>query len=130
MVFTITITPSTDMATIDAQKTAVQRDIHDLKNEENTVQGENNVHSDLDAIWVDPMERFPVEISSDIMLRCLPTPPQLPDPKDAPMILLNICHLQNKIALSTPALWTSVKLIDRWLGRAATRPLTLHCAGR
>ncbi|KAJ7745203.1 hypothetical protein DFH07DRAFT_702208, partial [Mycena maculata] len=79
---------------------ARQREVlKDLENQKSVVQG------DLNAI-LDPMARLPAEISSDIMLCCLPTGTiPYPDPQAAPMIFLNICRSWSNIALSTPALW-------------------------
>ncbi|KAJ7769077.1 hypothetical protein DFH07DRAFT_806824 [Mycena maculata] len=121
---------------IDELSLAIDRQrevLKDLENQKSTVQG------DLNAI-LDPMTRLPVEISSDIMLRCLPTTIQ-PDPRAAPMLFLNICRSWSTIALSMPALWSSIQidtkiregfgeLVDRWLARAATRLLflSLHVA--
>ncbi|KAJ7506869.1 hypothetical protein B0H11DRAFT_245531 [Mycena galericulata] len=84
---------------------------------------------------------LPLEISSDIMLRCLPTPTMAdPHPRDAPMIFLNICRAWSNIALATPPLWATMgietamsadygRLIPLWVARAGTRQLTLSLRG-
>ncbi|KAJ7506889.1 hypothetical protein B0H11DRAFT_1679548, partial [Mycena galericulata] len=75
-----------------------QREIlRDLESAKSAAQGE------LNAIF-DPVSRLPVEISSDIMLRCLPVTPK-PDPLAPPMLFTNICRAWSNIALSTPSLW-------------------------
>jgi hypothetical protein len=87
----------------------------------------------------DPMARLPLEISSDIFMRCLPRSPR-PNCHEAPLIFLNICHLWSFIALSTPSLWAAVsfpsthpgraksakKYFEIWLGRAGDHPLSLR----
>ncbi|KAJ7482833.1 hypothetical protein B0H11DRAFT_1658344, partial [Mycena galericulata] len=79
---------------------ARQRDIlRDLENQKSAAQGELNT-------ILDPMSRLPLEISSDIMLRCLPTSTTAKaSPRAAPMIFLNICRAWSNIALATPSLW-------------------------
>ncbi|KAJ7506845.1 hypothetical protein B0H11DRAFT_1659939, partial [Mycena galericulata] len=79
---------------------ARQREIlRNLENQKSAAPGELNT-------ILDPMSRLPLEISSDIMLRCLPTTTMAdPHPHDAPMVFLNICRSWRNIALATPALW-------------------------
>ncbi|KAJ7792952.1 hypothetical protein B0H14DRAFT_2533808 [Mycena olivaceomarginata] len=90
-----------------------------------------------------PMARLPLEISSDIFMRCLPHSPR-PNWHEAPLIFLNICHLWSFIALSTPSLWAAVsfpishpnrtksarKYFEIWLGRAGDHPLSLRVSLR
>ncbi|KAJ7745221.1 hypothetical protein DFH07DRAFT_1063244 [Mycena maculata] len=126
----------TDLRTrIDELSLAITRQrevLKDLENQKRTAQG------DLNAI-LDPMSRLPSEISSDIMLLCLPTTVR-PDPHAAPMIFLNICRSWSNIALCTPALWSAIQvdtkigeglgqLTDRWVARAAPRLLSLSLHG-
>ncbi|KAJ6464813.1 hypothetical protein DFH09DRAFT_545868 [Mycena vulgaris] len=93
---------------------------------------------DLNAI-LDPMARLPLEISSDILMRCLPAIP-LANPLTAPMVFLKVCHSWSNIALSTSALWTSIQiefpraqgfehLFDAWLKRAGTRATSISLRG-
>ncbi|KAJ7456792.1 hypothetical protein B0H11DRAFT_225715 [Mycena galericulata] len=111
-----------------------QRDIlRDLENQKSAAQGELNT-------ILDPMSRLPLEISSDIMLRCLPTTAKA-DPQAAPMVFLNICRVWSNIALATSALWAAMphvntamsddfgRLMGLWVARAGTRPLTLSLRG-
>ncbi|KAJ7456800.1 hypothetical protein B0H11DRAFT_2065549 [Mycena galericulata] len=110
---------------------ARQREIlRDLENQKSAAQGELNT-------VLDPMSRLPLEISSDIMLRCLPTMPRA-DPLAAPMVFLNICRSWRNMALATPALWAAIRLksplrdefMHRWPERAGTIwPLSLSVVG-
>ncbi|KAJ7102812.1 hypothetical protein C8R44DRAFT_808579 [Mycena epipterygia] len=88
----------------------------------------------LNSIF-DPVARLPLEISSDIFIRCLPPIPK-PGASHVPMLLLNICNTWTDIALSTPALWASIhidfprvdgftKVFGMWLERARDRSLSI-----
>ncbi|KAJ6523324.1 hypothetical protein B0H19DRAFT_1244232 [Mycena capillaripes] len=79
----------------------------------------------------DPLARLPLEITSEIFLRCLPRQ-RKPHPRSAPMLLLNVCNVWSDIALSTPALWAAIYLtysgddiLKIWLSRARNYPLYL-----
>ncbi|KAJ6466709.1 hypothetical protein C8R47DRAFT_1153446 [Mycena vitilis] len=87
---------------------------------------------------LDPVARLPLEISSDIFLRTLPSTPELPNAHDVdvPMLFLNICHAWTDIALSIPALRATLcavlpcteesdKALQAWLQRAGNRPLSV-----
>ncbi|KAJ7755182.1 hypothetical protein B0H16DRAFT_1372169 [Mycena metata] len=98
----------------------------------------SEVEGDLNAI-LDPVTRLPLEISSEIFLRCLPSNPTC-DIHDAPLIFMRVCHSWSNIALSTPSLWTSVsfqspcrkgalKLCDDWFNRSKTLPRSLSVSG-
>ncbi|KAF7336750.1 F-box domain-containing protein [Mycena venus] len=87
----------------------------------------------LNAIH-DPVARLPLEISSEIFIRCIPSERPGPEPRVAPVLLLNICNAWTDIALSTPALWAAVHLdchdqadevLKTWLQRANRRPLSI-----
>ncbi|KAJ7738337.1 hypothetical protein B0H16DRAFT_1891361 [Mycena metata] len=101
---------------------------------------------DLNTIC-DPMARLPLEISSEIFLRCLPDSPG-PGCDDSPTVLLLVCRLWHEIASSTPLLWTTlhngpahatnfkrlhVAEINRssmaWIRRAQNRPITVAIHG-
>ncbi|KAJ7490699.1 hypothetical protein FB451DRAFT_1513562, partial [Mycena latifolia] len=77
--------------------------LRDLDRRKSDAQRDLNVI--LDSL--DPMARLPLEISSNIFTRCLPSIPQ-PNPSTAPMVFLNVSHLWSHIALSTPSLWTTI----------------------
>ncbi|KAJ7275108.1 hypothetical protein C8J57DRAFT_1178002 [Mycena rebaudengoi] len=93
----------------------------------------------LNAI-LDPIARLPLEISSDIFLRCLPDVCRI-HPSTAPILFLGICASWAKIALSTPALWATIhvdfprakgfeRLFDSYLTRTRSRDLCLSLGGR
>ncbi|KAJ6603912.1 hypothetical protein B0H10DRAFT_2229523 [Mycena sp. CBHHK59/15] len=101
-------------------------------------QGRSLLQRELNAIR-DPLARLPLEISSDVFLRCLPLR-QEPGGHHIPMLLLNVCKTWTDIALSTPALWTTLhvarrsaealdKVLETWLRRAGTRPLSVSLPG-
>ncbi|KAJ6544545.1 hypothetical protein DFH09DRAFT_1321751 [Mycena vulgaris] len=101
-------------------------------------QAKRDAQSDLNNI-LDPMARLPLEISSDIFMRCLPDKP-IPNVDDAPLVFLKICRSWNKIAISTPSLWTVIHieapfpygvydLLKLWFGRASSRPLAISLHG-
>ncbi|KAJ7102765.1 hypothetical protein C8R44DRAFT_346617 [Mycena epipterygia] len=84
---------------------------------------------------LDPVARLPLEISSEIFIRCLPPLPK-PGASHVPMLLLNICNTWTDIALSTPALWASIhinfprgegfsEVFAMWLERARNRSLSI-----
>ncbi|KAJ7484979.1 hypothetical protein B0H11DRAFT_2279268 [Mycena galericulata] len=83
----------------------------------------------------DPVTRLPLEISSEIFIHCLPPLPE-PGAHRFPMLLLNVCYSWTCIALSTPTLWNTIrivsprtegfrKLVRIWLQRARNRPLSI-----
>ncbi|KAJ7488860.1 hypothetical protein FB451DRAFT_1125105 [Mycena latifolia] len=110
-----------------ARQKAILRDLEKAK---------SDVQSDLNSI-LDPMAKLPVEISSDIFMRCLsedaiPTP----DPTVAPLLFLNVCRSWNTIAISTPSLWAGIRLesprtelMKLWLSRAHNHPLSISLQG-
>ncbi|KAJ6558236.1 hypothetical protein B0H19DRAFT_1376709 [Mycena capillaripes] len=88
---------------------------------------------------LDPIARLPLEISSEIFLHSLPPLPD-PDACHVPHLLLNICNTWADIALSTPSLWTAIKItfpcasgfeasLQAWLQRAGNRPLSISLRG-
>ncbi|KAJ7464799.1 hypothetical protein B0H11DRAFT_2198011 [Mycena galericulata] len=92
------------------------------------------VQRQLNAVR-DPVARLPLEISSEIFLRCLP-PLSEPGAHHVPMLFLNICNIWTDIALSTPALWATIRivlpradgfaeLLAKWVQRAGSHPLSV-----
>ncbi|KAK7049139.1 hypothetical protein R3P38DRAFT_2607028 [Favolaschia claudopus] len=87
---------------------------------------------------LDPMARLPVEIASEIFIRCTPDSPS-PVFTEEPLKFLHVCQLWRRIAVSCPSLWASIQLkqlgpdLDPdflktcwdWLGRARALPLSL-----
>ncbi|KAF7361521.1 F-box domain-containing protein [Mycena sanguinolenta] len=93
----------------------------------------------LNAI-LDPVERLPVEISSEIFLQSIHQPFPRPGARhQAPMLLLHICSAWTTIALTVPALWASIEIIFHaakdlnalriWFQRARQSPLSVSLWG-
>ncbi|KAJ7860518.1 hypothetical protein B0H13DRAFT_2073788 [Mycena leptocephala] len=89
---------------------------------------------------LDPVARLPLEISSEIFLRCLPATPAEVGARHVPMLLLNICNAWTDIALSTPSLWAAIRivfpspdgfkeLLPAWLHRAGNHLLSVSFRG-
>ncbi|KAJ7680148.1 hypothetical protein B0H17DRAFT_73118 [Mycena rosella] len=87
----------------------------------------------------DPVSRLPLEISSEIFIRCLSSPDAHPSALDI-ILFLNICNAWTDIALSTAALWAAIhidfpraegfsQLLSTWLSRARNHPLSLSLRG-
>ncbi|KAF7352455.1 F-box domain-containing protein [Mycena venus] len=103
----------------------------------------------LDEVATYPVLTLPIEITQEIFTQCLPSTAasfSIKKLRSHPlMILLRVCRAWRDIALSTPELWSTLCIhfdtigpgvfipqpgaveayIDRWLGRAALRPLSL-----
>lgn len=89
---------------------------------------------------LDRMTGLPLEISSEIFVLCLPDPP-LRRRDLAPILFLNVCRSWTNIALSTPSLWSTVRVQDSsqggyfeeniavWLTRCRSHPLSLSLDG-
>ncbi|KAK7000359.1 hypothetical protein R3P38DRAFT_2733356 [Favolaschia claudopus] len=90
---------------------------------------------------LDPMARLPVEIASEIFIRCTPDSPS-PVFMEEPLKLLHICQLWREIAVSCPSLWTSIQIEPvrppdpdlhkaswAWFERARALPLSLSLHG-
>ncbi|KAJ7463731.1 hypothetical protein FB451DRAFT_1094883 [Mycena latifolia] len=83
------------------------------------------------------MAKMPVEISSDIFMRCLSYDPiPTPDSTAAPLLFLNVCRSWNTTAISTPSLWAGIRLesprtelMKLWLSRARNHPLSISLQG-
>ncbi|KAJ7490720.1 hypothetical protein FB451DRAFT_1079486 [Mycena latifolia] len=100
----------------------------------------SDVQSDLNSI-LDPMARLPLEVSSDIFMRCLLDHAiPFPHPIFAPMLLTRVCRSWNKLAISTPSLWASIRittpsalawkeLTELWFDRASNSPLIISLSG-
>ncbi|KAJ7778784.1 hypothetical protein DFH07DRAFT_765988 [Mycena maculata] len=133
---------------LDAAIVAQKRALAELQRDRETVQCQ------LDASSTFPALQLPVEITIEIFTLCLPTIEQLREDKrlsmseklksDAPTLFLGVCRAWRDIALSIPALWATLSLrfhtidddvaaqvgrvedfIERWLNRAAHRPLSI-----
>ncbi|KAJ7623479.1 hypothetical protein FB45DRAFT_709528, partial [Roridomyces roridus] len=83
---------------------------------------------------------LPPEITALIFVHCLPEDEFIkPDLLEAPLVLLRICEQWREIAMTTPALWSSLsinlewfrdlKKLDilccDWISRAGSMPLSI-----
>ena len=87
-----------------------------------------------------PIGKLPVELLSEIFIRCLPEIYFfLPRPTLAPMLLCQICAHWRQVALATPRLWVRLSvparpyhnasyllLLDLWMQRSFDHPLSLQ----
>ncbi|KAJ7867047.1 hypothetical protein B0H13DRAFT_2281278 [Mycena leptocephala] len=105
---------------------------------DNLAKARSDAQRELNSI-LDPMTWLPLEISSDIFMRCLPDIPRT-HADAAPMLFLHVCHAWTNIALSTPPLWNKVQVecpgradlpdgMSIWFCRARHLPLTLSVEG-
>ncbi|KAJ7666940.1 hypothetical protein DFH06DRAFT_956473, partial [Mycena polygramma] len=60
---------------------------------------------------LNPVTRLPFDLSSAIFLRTLPFYPR-PGVNNVPLLFLHVCSAWRDIALSTPALWANIQMID------------------
>ncbi|KAJ6585611.1 hypothetical protein B0H19DRAFT_1059813 [Mycena capillaripes] len=101
---------------------------------QNLINSKRDAQRELNSV-VDPIARLPLEISSDILARCLPEFPRS-HPDVAPMAFLHVSYAWNIIAHSTPSLWTAIQVtspgseglpdgVDIWFARARALPLSL-----
>ncbi|KAJ7476370.1 hypothetical protein B0H11DRAFT_2281716 [Mycena galericulata] len=88
----------------------------------------------------DPMALLPREISSEILIHCLPTD-EYPRPSDL-SLFLEICTLWTEVALSTTGIWATLRIyipddmtaefrdiFAQWLLRSQGRPISLSLTG-
>ncbi|KAJ6523353.1 hypothetical protein B0H19DRAFT_1201916 [Mycena capillaripes] len=118
-------------ARIDHFSAEIERQREVLKQLESS---KSAVQRQLNALR-DPIARLPLEISSEIFLRCLSGSPT-PDAEIAPTLLLNVCNSWSHIALSTPTLWNAIhmegsgaEILGVWLQRAGNYALTISLRG-
>ncbi|KAK7049118.1 hypothetical protein R3P38DRAFT_2872750 [Favolaschia claudopus] len=129
----------------------LQKEIADLSSEieaqkallDDLISRRRRAQRNLNAV-LDPMARLPVELQSKIFVHCLcideDEGASRPDPKLAPMLVSNVCQLWRDIALSTPELWTHLRmegsprganysqLYGSWLERSRPLPVSLTLA--
>ncbi|KAJ7208059.1 hypothetical protein GGX14DRAFT_499871 [Mycena pura] len=116
------------------------------------VEERNAIRRTLDSVAFYPILTLPQDIMEEIFYFCLPDDvlgddrELVPDPHAAPLVLLRVCSCWRSIVLSTPRLWSSVRvnlrsqdsqhlqkslsLLEYWLARARSRPLSVGVAYR
>ncbi|KAJ6536734.1 hypothetical protein DFH09DRAFT_92986 [Mycena vulgaris] len=103
------------------------------------------IQKDLQSIAY-PVLTLPPEITSEIFVHCLSDEPQPPHQMHAPILLRRVCKAWERIATSTPALWSTLYLdvgrlnapnaetfqiiVKTWFDRAGSCPLTLLLRGQ
>ncbi|KAJ7896045.1 hypothetical protein B0H14DRAFT_2495597 [Mycena olivaceomarginata] len=122
------------VADLDAQISFLERSLSELQAEKQLV---------LERLYSYkyPVLTVPTEIIAEIFVHFLPIYPVCPPllGPDSPTLLTHICRKWREIALSTPALWRAIllldstipgvgqdKLVDMWLARSRCLPLHLH----
>ncbi|KAJ7613025.1 hypothetical protein FB45DRAFT_1009047 [Roridomyces roridus] len=91
----------------------------------------SSTQSELNSL-IDPMARLPPEISSDILLQSIPTPPTW----GSLITFLLVCRAWADLALATPLMWSKitdmsvpwdklVRVLEIWLDRAGDVPIPL-----
>ncbi|KAJ7160319.1 hypothetical protein C8R46DRAFT_1107716 [Mycena filopes] len=122
---------------IDALSSAIEAQKKILRDLETD---RSNARRQLNSV-LDPMARLPLEVSSNILIRCLPNTTPRPNGGSIPMLFLGISHLWSNIAISTPGLWNGIhigassrganfiELCGMWMERARTLPLALALDG-
>ncbi|KAJ6466264.1 hypothetical protein C8R45DRAFT_484206 [Mycena sanguinolenta] len=90
-------------------------------------------------VLTSPILNLPPEITCEIFLRCLPPPHSPPNPRDAPLLLGQVCRRWRSISISFPELWSSVclsavfsprgdaplEMLETWLVRSGDNPLSV-----
>ncbi|KZP15163.1 hypothetical protein FIBSPDRAFT_91266 [Athelia psychrophila] len=83
------------------------------------------------------IRRLPTELLVWVFMFTLPRHPSLPDPKEAPLVLGQVCRLWRVVSRSTPPLWSTIRIetipteghrvaVLEWLERSRPCPLTVH----
>ncbi|KAK7049153.1 hypothetical protein R3P38DRAFT_2872899 [Favolaschia claudopus] len=108
----------------------------------NLLKQQSDVRKRLNAV-LDPMALLPLELQSEIFLRCVSDNlDRIMDPKNFPLAFLLVSRLWRDIALSTPRLWTrlrinvfpnsniaSEELVSSWIKLAGNLPMSLTLSG-
>ncbi|KAJ7762051.1 hypothetical protein DFH07DRAFT_815083 [Mycena maculata] len=120
-------------------RAAIERVSVDIERQKDVLKKlETSKRRQLNAV-LDPMARLPLEISTEIFIQCLPPFPERGS-SHIPMLLLNVCNAWTEIALSTPALWSAIRVqfprpegfenvLEKWLQHARSRPLSISLHG-
>ncbi|KAJ7641443.1 hypothetical protein FB45DRAFT_1125256 [Roridomyces roridus] len=129
------------MSQVQELKTRIEQFSFDIERQReilrNLERDKGLLQRELNAIR-DPITRLRLEISSQILLNCLPLYPRLGHRHIMSIfVLAKICNSWACIVASTPALWASVHidfpcdgdLLERWLERAGRSPLRISLAG-
>ncbi|KAJ7445096.1 hypothetical protein FB451DRAFT_1568225 [Mycena latifolia] len=133
-----------------AALTRIKSQILRYQTEIEALEGQEQALEDSLSLIVYPVLTLPIEITSRILVHCLPTHGRVsPSPSTAPLILVQICRHWREVALSTCELWSSIyvelpfnlywfdkapigprdhgarALVQTWLSRAKGHPISL-----
>lgn len=132
--------PVEELARLDAQVGEMEITLSLLKEKRASLKVPIDAHRAL----ISPMRHVPLDVLQEVFLSCLPSEHNaLIDPTEAPLLLGRICRHWRRVAYSTPMLWSSIyiplfnyeytspslskleRLIEAWLERSATCPLSV-----
>jgi hypothetical protein len=130
-------TTDADIAELDTEISRVQSILERLQDQRQSLHEFRTSHSAL----LSPIRRLAPELLSEIFRHCLPCPYLSPHSHSVPLLLAQICYLWRQVALSTPALWSSLflnldfanrgmaALVPIWLSRSGALPISLCVVG-
>ncbi|KAJ7178166.1 hypothetical protein C8R46DRAFT_1076023 [Mycena filopes] len=103
------------LADIAARLLDLERSLRTLSAEKELLETEEDLLQDRLDAYTYPVLTLPPEVVSEIFVHCLPVyPRRAPDNGlYSPVALTHICRLWRRIALSTPSLWRTFKIILR-----------------
>lgn len=133
-------TAQTNLSRLDQEISNTEAHLRRLSQTRDALQAYTTEHLAVVA----PCRRLPPELWAEIFMRCSKglkctvTPiHDTFDLKSGPLLLTHVCSWWRVIAISTPALWTSIRLVlsrpkpshtnlvDMWIKRSCTLPLTV-----
>lgn len=134
-------TAQTNLSLLDQEISETEAHLSSLNQTRDALQAYTTEHLALVA----PCRRLPPELWAEIFMHCskglkrtlAPTIRDTFDPKSGPLLLTHVCSWWRVIAISTPALWTSIRLVlpalqpshanlvNMWIERSCTLPLTV-----
>lgn len=100
------LNPETELRRLETELTRIRAILDDLVSEHDKLNNFVDAHKAL----ISPVRRLPPEILQEIFIRCLTTRNSVMHRSEAPMLLTEVCVEWRRIALSTPALWSTLHL--------------------
>ncbi|RXW20446.1 hypothetical protein EST38_g5400 [Candolleomyces aberdarensis] len=99
--------PLNELGALNREVAIAQRVLDALLAKQRKLSGQIEAHQAL----IHPMRRLPKELLQEVFLHCLPSE-HLPvmSASEAPILLTRICRPWRNLALSTPALWSSIHI--------------------
>jgi hypothetical protein len=134
-------TAQTNLSRLDQEINKTEAHLSRLSETRDALQAYTTEHLAVVA----PCRRLPPELWAEIFIRCskglkrtlAPAVRDTFDPKSGPLLLTHVCSWWRVIAISTPALWTSIRLVlsfpkpyhanlvNMWIERSCTLPLAV-----